>query len=198
MAIFLDMDGVLAQFYKDPDFMQNMHKEGYFIGLQPYEPMCRAMKYVASTRDDVYILTAYHTEDPWAKTEKTLWVKHIFGEDFADFNLIICPCGANKAEYAEAKLGRKICKYDVLVDDHTPNLLRWEASGGLGIKFINEINGHGGKWTGYRLPHTTPYGPMMCNIAVRGLCETAIERNMRKDEYENLYNRYREAKSKAV
>ena len=73
MAIFFDMDGVMAQFYKDPNFLTNMHKEGYFIGLLPYTDLCTAFRILHKVRQDIYILTAYHAEDPWVPHGKKLW-----------------------------------------------------------------------------------------------------------------------------
>ena len=194
MAIFFDMDGVLAQFYRDPEFLSNMHKEGYFVGLQPYDSICTAFRLLHKVHQDVYILTAYNVEDPWVRDEKRMWVKYKFGQDVADFDMIICPCGANKAEYAERKIGRKLRPYDVLLDDHTPNLLHWQAAGGSGIKFINEINGHGGKWKGQRLSYTDSYGVLLAALFKYMLQGDTTERK-EKEKHDRRYEEYQRAKA---
>lgn len=189
MAIFFDMDGVMAQFYNDPDFLTNMHKEGYFISLQPYTALCTAFRILHKVRQDIYILTAYHAEDPWVPHEKKLWTRNMFGQDAADFDMIICPCGTNKAEYAEQKIGRRLRRYDVLVDDHTPNLQHWQAAGGTGIKFINEINGHGGKWKGERMSYTSNYGAMLAMLMRHILRGETFEKEEKSYERSENYQR---------
>ena len=57
----------------------------------------------------------------------------------------------DKAEFVETMLHRKLGKMDILVDDHTPNLTRWETAGGTGIKWLNGINGKNGRFEGIRL-----------------------------------------------
>ena len=47
-------------------------------------------------------------------------------------------------------LHRQLTKEDVLVDDHTPNLIEGEAAGGTGVKWLNGINGNGGRFEGFR------------------------------------------------
>ena len=48
-------------------------------------------------------------------------------------------------------LHRKLCAADILIDDHTPNLHRWEEAGGIGVKWLNEINGNNGRFEGARV-----------------------------------------------
>ena len=48
-------------------------------------------------------------------------------------------------------LHRKLGKMDILVDDHTPNLKRWETAGGTGVKWLNGINGKNGRFEGIRV-----------------------------------------------
>ncbi len=51
-------------------------------------------------------------------------------------------------------LHRKLSTADILIDDHTPNLHRWEEAGGLGVKWLNEINGNNGRFEGTRVGST--------------------------------------------
>ena len=48
-------------------------------------------------------------------------------------------------------LHRRLSRADILIDDHTPNLHRWEAAGGTGIKWLNQVNGNNGRFEGARL-----------------------------------------------
>ena len=56
-----------------------------------------------------------------------------------------------QAEFVETMLHRKLGKMDILVDDHTPNLTRWETAGGTGVKWLNGINGKNGRFEGIRV-----------------------------------------------
>lgn len=51
-------------------------------------------------------------------------------------------------------LHRKLSTADILIDDHTPNLHHWEEAGGLGVKWLNEINGNNGRFEGARVGST--------------------------------------------
>ncbi len=64
---------------------------------------------------------------------------------------LFVPYGKNKAEFVETMLHRKLGKMDILVDDHTPNLTRWETAGGTGVKWLNGINGKNGRFEGIRV-----------------------------------------------
>ena len=56
-----------------------------------------------------------------------------------------------QAQFVETMLHRKLGKMDILVDDHTPNLKRWETAGGTGVKWLNGINGKNGRFEGIRV-----------------------------------------------
>ena len=64
---------------------------------------------------------------------------------------LFVPYGKNKAEFIEAMLHRRLSRADILIDDHTPNLHRWEAAGGPGIKWLNQVNGNNGRFEGARV-----------------------------------------------
>ena len=64
---------------------------------------------------------------------------------------LFVPYGKNKAEFIEAMLHRRLSRADILIDDHTPNLHRWEAAGGTGIKWLNQVNGNNGRFEGARV-----------------------------------------------
>ena len=82
--------------------------------------------------------------------EKKKWLdKYLPG--ISSSHCLFVPYGKNKAEFVETMLHRKLGKMDILVDDHTPNLTRWETAGGTGVKWLNGINGKNGRFEGIRV-----------------------------------------------
>ena len=95
------------------------------------------------------ILSSYYT-DTRALLEKKKWLdKYLPG--ISSSHCLFVPYGKNKAEFVETMLHRKLGKMDILVDDHTPNLTRWETAGGTGVKWLNGINGKNGRFEGIRV-----------------------------------------------
>jgi|GEM_PF-3137023 len=94
-------------------------------------------------------LSSYYT-DTRALLEKKKWLdKYLPG--ISSSHCLFVPYGINKAEFVETMLHRKLGKMDILVDDHTPNLTRWETAGGTGVKWLNGINGKNGRFEGIRV-----------------------------------------------
>lgn len=54
---------------------------------------------------------------------------------------------------------------DILIDDYSSNLVSWVASGGKGIKLLNEVNGHNG---------TYRFGPRVRICEEENLCEAVM------------------------
>lgn len=99
--------------------------------------------------ENMNILSSYYT-DTRALLEKKKWLdKYLPG--ISSSHCLFVPYGKNKAEFVETMLHRKLGKMDILVDDHTPNLKRWETAGGTGIKWLNGINGKNGRFEGIRV-----------------------------------------------
>ena len=73
--------------------------------------------------------------------EKDFWVDLLLPE-IARENRIYLPSGGNKALAVKRTVG-PLSKSHILLDDYNKNLEEWEAEGGRGIKFINEINHKG-------------------------------------------------------
>ena len=149
--LFVDMDGVLARFYEDPAYEDRMHEQGYFAGLRPYEPMLAAVDKLRKRRDlRVYILTA--APNPVASEEKEEWISRML-QGHPIMGVFVVKNGMSKAGYIRSFYG-ELTPDDYLLDDHSPNLVDWDAQGGIGIKYLNEFNGkglHGVNWPGVRL-----------------------------------------------
>lgn len=153
--LFVDMDGVLARFYEDPAYEDRMHEQGYFAGLRPYEPMLAAVDKLRKRQDlRVYILTA--APNSVASEEKEDWISRML-QGHPTIGVFVVKNGKSKAEYIRSFYGELTPEY-YLLDDHSANLVDWDAHGGTGIKALNEFNGkglNGVNWQGIRLNGNT-------------------------------------------
>ncbi len=142
--IFIDMDGVLAKFNHVASEEQ-LYEQRYFANLEPMPTVIDGIKqYIAENPDcQVYILSAYLKDSPYALQEKNQWLDKYLPEIDAAYR-IFCPCGESKSQYIE----HGIKNTDILIDDYTKNLLDWKAQGGIGVKLLNGINHTRGTWKG--------------------------------------------------
>lgn len=147
MKIYIDMDGVIADFHSwmksyIPDIDESMWKgsggpwkvmeENYkevYLNFKPLHLLSH-MDHLYNHLDDVKFLTALpHSwwdtpKGEIAKLNKTAWLtKHI--NNFNE-NDVIFSCGANdKIKYVEPNA--------VLYDDREDTIEKWNAAGGIGI-----------------------------------------------------------------
>lgn len=145
--IFFDMDGVLARFYDHVNYLERMWEKNFFYLLEPYTNTVDLVNACMSEFGDVdiYILSACN-KDSSAMEEKKAWVD-LFLPLIPAERRIFCWVGENKADYVPGGIRPN----DFLIDDYTLNLLKWQSSGGVGIKFLNNVNGKGligPKWNG--------------------------------------------------
>jgi 5'(3')-deoxyribonucleotidase len=145
--LFVDMDGVLAVFNK-VDNMSELYKEGYFLKLSQQEKVITAIKIIKQEHPnlEVYTLSAYLHDSPYALTEKNAWLDTYLPEINIS-NRIFVPYGSDKTAYVEGG----VSKNDYLLDDFTNNLVAWELDGGNGIKLLNDINNTRGTWQGNKI-----------------------------------------------
>lgn len=145
--IFVDMDGVLATFNPVAS-EEELYEKGYFANLEPMTTVIEGMKqYIKENPDkDIYILSAYLTDNPFALQEKNEWLDRHLPEIQSDHR-IFCLCGKQKADYI---IGG-IKETDILIDDYTKNLIEWKQQGGIGVKLLNGINGNYGTWQDYTI-----------------------------------------------
>lgn len=111
MIIYIDMDGVLADYDKafaevrstqpEVDYPQSLPQ--FFENLEPIAGAIDAY-FKLCKKHDVYILTAPSNRNPLSYTEKRLWVENHLGFEATE-RLIIC---SNKG----------LLKGDVLIDDN--------------------------------------------------------------------------------
>lgn len=73
--LFVDMDGTLAV-WKQAACFEDLLQPGYFRDLPPYQTVLDAVKILCNTKPelDVYALSAFMPENPYAVSEKNAWL----------------------------------------------------------------------------------------------------------------------------
>ena len=146
--IFVDMDGVLAAF--NPNATEDqLYEPGYFRTRPAEEEMLGVIRKLIEDREnEVFILSCVPPSIfERAKAEKDAWLDEHLPE-VKQWARIFIPCGKDKVD--AVKLKDSLCRYDVLLDDHSPNCRAWQEHNGTAIKILNGINGNGGSYTGSR------------------------------------------------
>ena len=124
MRVYFDMDGTIAKWRDVP--VEETRKPGYYADLEPEVELLDFMRDAMKAGENIYILSSYYT-DTRALLEKKKWLDKYLPE-IDSAHCLFVPYGKNKAEFIEAMLHRKLCAADILIDDHTPNLHRWEEA----------------------------------------------------------------------
>ena len=138
--LFVDMDGTLATFHLVE--LEKLYEEGYFRNLAPMQNVVDAVKEIIleDPEIEVYILSAYLTDSPYALKEKNEWLDEHLPE-LGKENRIFLPCGEDKKQVIPGGVREN----DFLLDDYTNNLMLWQPPG-KGIKLLNGINHTKGTW----------------------------------------------------
>ncbi len=147
--IYIDMDGVLAVWdtTATPD---DTKRKGYFLEREIEESVKDLIDSLVSIEVPVCILSAVWNAE--AANEKDSWLNRYFGDNL---QRIYVPYGDNKADYIVGGTG------NILIDDHTPNLIQWSEKSNKAIKFMNGINGNGGRWKGLKIDKNMTVSEMM-------------------------------------
>ena len=137
--LFVDMDGTLTVFIPQ-EGIGPLYEKGYFLNLPPHENVIEAIRYIIKKHPEieVNVLSAVLTDSKYALAEKNAWLDKYLPEIDAKHR-IFSPNGNDKKAFIT---GFK--ENDVLLDDYTPNLLKWIPA--RGIKLLNEINHTKGTW----------------------------------------------------
>ena len=148
--IFWDMDGVVARFYDEVQYLERMWEKDFFLNLNPYENVINCIKYCVKKMPDAehYILSAGNPGTS-AFPEKKQWLDLHLPEIPMERRIFM-----NVGESKAAAVPGGITKNDHLIDDYTVNILDWEENGGTGIKLLNNVNGKGRRgpeWNGATL-----------------------------------------------
>ena len=133
MRYFVDMDGTLAVYPSTKEAWWEV--KGIFKFLTPQEKVVKAIKRLIENGQEVFILSAYNTDFPFALAEKDQWLDEYLPE--VDKNhRIYTKVGESKV--ASVPGGVKVT--DILLDDYNGNLEKWSEAGGVGIKLLNGLN----------------------------------------------------------
>lgn len=139
--LFVDMDGTLARFHDQANYLERMFEKDFFRNLEPFENMVAGVRQFMEFYPDVevYILSAKVIgEPPYCEMEKHAWLDLHLSEIPRD-RRIFTEMGRPKAEYIPGGL----TKNDFLLDDYNKGLNQWLFDGGRGIKCHNNINQRG-------------------------------------------------------
>lgn len=142
MQVYVDMDGVLADFFADMAKMadypvahwkemdqrdiskvfQKISGTDFFYKLHPYPQNNTLLQSIINIAGSFSILTSPLAGDELnCEVMKRKWI-----EEFLQFDPEEVIVTENKAQYA---------KGNILIDDYHVNIAKWEAAGGYGIKW---------------------------------------------------------------
>ena len=145
--LFVDMDGVLAEFNNQISSPEELYEEGYFRNLKPQVNVVEAIKkIIADDKIDVYILSSYLGDSKYALEEKKDWLNQHLPQ-LPPAKRIFVPCGREKRDFVP-----DLQNTDFLLDDYTHNLLLWQPPA-RGIKLLNDINHTKGTWQHDRISY---------------------------------------------
>lgn len=117
-AYYFDMDGVIANFHKEPFKYTNAISREWIANLEPFMENINLMRKLILANEIVYILTKAASED--AKLGKIDFLKKYVPE--FDFDKFICIVGSGKKiDYIQED--------GMLIDDDIKNIRQWEKAG---------------------------------------------------------------------
>lgn len=166
--LFVDMDGTLARFHDQVNYLERMFEKDFFRDLEPFENMVEGVRQFIQAHPDVevYILSAKVIgEPPYCEGEKHAWLDMHLPEIPRE-RRIFTEMGRPKAEFIPGGLTDQ----DYLLDDYNKGLNQWLYDGGKAIKCHNNINqrglgAHGGQagnlWVG-PMAHVDDHPEMIC------------------------------------
>lgn len=163
--IYVDMDGTIAKFHKDKNFLKRMYEPGYFRHLEPYANVIKMISefYTENIESlELYVITGAPSccLDRIYEEKKAWLLEHFPVFDIKNF--ICVPMGTNKADFIT-----NINPFCYLIDDYNKNLEDWEKAGGTGIKLVNDFNDKatiGPRWQGRRLYYNSIGNNVLSNV----------------------------------
>lgn len=119
MTYYFDMDGVLANFHKEPFKRGNALSYNFMVNLDPFMETIKLVKSLIKKGEKVYISSLAACED--AKRAKIDWLAKYLPE-IKEENIIIIIGNGKKHENMKTEDG-------ILVDDKKANCTAWEKAG---------------------------------------------------------------------
>lgn len=139
--LFVDMDGTLARFHDEAQYLERMWEKDFFRDLKPFENMVKGLKEFMhrNPETEVFILSAaIDGEPPYCRKEKHAWLDKYLPEIDPEHRLFT-KVGVSKSVYIPGG----ITADDVLLDDYNVGLECWVKDGGTAVKCVNNINHKG-------------------------------------------------------
>lgn len=141
--IFVDMDGVLADFFgewarlagvpnhrdiQDPESALALVRDAddFWLNLPKTDNADRLLDLILSIKNSYKILSTPLADDPRSGPHKVEWVKQNLAGRLPDKVIL----SHHKAQYATQPDGTP----NILIDDYGVNIRKWEAAGGIGFK----------------------------------------------------------------
>lgn len=140
--LFLDMDGTLAKFYANPNYMEKMFEPNYFATLKPYAIVDTIKEIIKEMPIVKVMVLSACVDTEYCEEEKQIWLDHYLPE-IPQENRAFCKVGEDKTDLARLLVGKD--DINILLDDYSVNLEQWKAQGWVAIKFINGVNDKQGK-----------------------------------------------------
>ena len=130
MNYYFDMDGVLANFHKEPYSYENAISFDFISNLDPFMETVELVKSLMRAGNEIFISSLAASEE--AKAGKFAWLAKYLPEIPAD-HIIVMVGHAKKHEHMMTADG-------ILVDDKKSNCRAWEKAGFTAIWV--ETRGH--------------------------------------------------------
>jgi 5'(3')-deoxyribonucleotidase len=141
--IYVDMDGVLADFFGDwaklmgkdhwtkiddisPALQKIRDTEDFWLNLPLTDNAKNLLTLIKDVKGEYNILSSPLPDDPNSEPHKREWIKKNLNF-FLPKQVIITH---DKAKYATSEDGTP----NILIDDYGQNIAKWEAAGGIGFK----------------------------------------------------------------
>lgn len=116
---YFDMDGVLANFHKEPYKYENAIDRHWIANLDPFMENIKIVRQLIASGNDVYILSKAASET--AKMGKLDWLAKYIPEMQTE-KVIVLVGGGRKVDYIRTATG-------ILVDDDMRNIRPWVKAG---------------------------------------------------------------------
>lgn len=130
--LYLDMDGTMANFYKELHCMERMYTDKtFFARLEPHALTFAVATILQQHRENIYILSACLDES--VERQKREWLREYLPNLKKD-NIIFTGIDESKADRVKPESA------DVLIDDYSKNLNDWSNYGAYSVKALNGIN----------------------------------------------------------